>query len=98
MFLQRAGAHGFYLLPVRHAGNGLGWGYFLACQQNLKPNVPIAFIDGQNLFYSAKNAFGHMYPNYDVLALAASLCKARCWQLEQVRFYSGIPDAADDAF
>ena len=58
----------------------------------------IAFVDGQNLFYAAKNAFGHHYPNYDVAALAASLCKTRGWQLDEVRFYSGIPDAADDAF
>jgi uncharacterized LabA/DUF88 family protein len=58
----------------------------------------IAFVDGQNLFFAAKNAFGHHYPNYDVAALAASLCQMRGWQLEEVRFYSGIPDAADDAF
>jgi uncharacterized LabA/DUF88 family protein len=58
----------------------------------------VAFIDGQNLFFAAKNAFGHRYPNYDVAALSASLCKTRGWQLEDVRFYSGIPDAADDAF
>ncbi len=23
----------------------------------------IAFIDGQNLFYAVKNAFGHTFPN-----------------------------------
>jgi len=30
----------------------------------------IAFVDGQNLFYAAKEAFGYSHPNYDVLALA----------------------------
>jgi hypothetical protein len=24
------------------------------------------FIDGQNLFHAAKEAFGYSYPNYDV--------------------------------
>jgi uncharacterized LabA/DUF88 family protein len=58
----------------------------------------IAFVDRQNLFFAAKNAYGHHYPNYDVAALATSLCTTRGWQLEEVRFYTGIPDAADDAF
>jgi uncharacterized LabA/DUF88 family protein len=58
----------------------------------------VAFIDGQNLFYAAKNAFGYNFPNYEVSALAASLCRTQGWQLDQVRFYSGIPDVADDAF
>ena len=30
----------------------------------------VAFIDGQNLFHGAREAFGHTYPNYDVKALA----------------------------
>jgi uncharacterized LabA/DUF88 family protein len=58
----------------------------------------IAFVEGQNLFFAAKNAFGYHYPNYDVAALSASLCKTRGWHLEEVRFYSGVPDAADDSF
>ena len=33
----------------------------------------IAFFDGQNLFYAAKEAFGHTYPNYDPLALAQAV-------------------------
>ncbi len=36
----------------------------------------IAFVDGQNLFRSAKTAFGHRYPNYDILALATAVCAA----------------------
>ena len=29
----------------------------------------VAFVDGQNLFYAAKIAFGYSFPNYDVRAL-----------------------------
>ena len=56
----------------------------------------VAFIDGQNLFHSARGAFGHTYPNYDVLALAERLCRMQGWQLAQVRFYTGIPSRTDD--
>jgi uncharacterized LabA/DUF88 family protein len=58
----------------------------------------IAFVDGQNLFYAARNAFGHKFPNYDVSALSAALCGQKGWNLTQVRFYTGIPDASDNAF
>ena len=58
----------------------------------------IAFVDGQNLFYAAKNAFGYGYPNYDVAALAATVCRQQNWSLAQVRFYTGFPDAADNAY
>ncbi len=57
-----------------------------------------AFVDGQNLFYAAKNAFGYGHPNYDVTALASAVCQRQNWNLGQVRFYTGVPDAADDAF
>ncbi|MGO8676640.1 MAG: NYN domain-containing protein [Limisphaerales bacterium] len=55
------------------------------------------FIDGQNLFYAAKNAFGCPYPNYEVAALADAVCRRQNWSLSQVRFYTGIPDATDNA-
>ncbi|HXR04291.1 MAG TPA: hypothetical protein VN836_06240 [Verrucomicrobiae bacterium] len=35
----------------------------------------VAFIDGQNLFYAAKTAFGYKHPNYDPKALATRLCE-----------------------
>jgi len=57
-----------------------------------------AFIDGQNLYHAAREAFGYTYPNYDVLALARSICDRQGWQLDQVRFYTGIPDPTDDPF
>ena len=65
------------------------------------PEIPavkraVTFIDGQNLFYSAKEAFGYTFPNYDVTALSAAVCRQCGCTLAQVRFYTGIPDAADD--
>ena len=57
----------------------------------------IVFFDGQNLFHAARSAFGYNYPNYDVKALAQTICAARGLQLCQVRFYTGVPDPADNA-
>lgn len=61
------------------------------------PNA-IEFVDGQNLFYGVKEAFGCLFPNYDVLALASRLCADQGWSLVQIRFYTGVPHAADDPF
>jgi uncharacterized LabA/DUF88 family protein len=58
----------------------------------------VAFIGGQNLYHRAKRAFGYTYPNYDVEKLAKAVCDARGWRLDGVRFYTGVPSAADDAF
>lgn len=58
----------------------------------------VVFVDGQNLFHAAKDAFGYPYPNYDVAALARRLCDDQGWTLAQVRFYTGVPDAADNPF
>jgi uncharacterized LabA/DUF88 family protein len=56
----------------------------------------VAFIDGQNLFHSARAAFGYNHPNYDVLALADRPCRLQAWRLAQVRFYTGIPAKSDE--
>ena len=56
----------------------------------------IAFVDGQNLFHAAREAFGYDEPNYDVGALARQVCRSRGWQLTEVRFYTGIPDASNN--
>lgn len=56
----------------------------------------IAFIDGQNLFYAAKLAFGRGFPDYDPRALAAVLCEQRGWSLICTRFYTGVPGAAEN--
>jgi len=57
----------------------------------------VAFVDGQNLFHAARGAFGHGHPNYDVKALAESVSNRMAWQLEQVRFYTGVPRHSDNA-
>ena len=67
------------------------------------PNEPpvsrtVAFVDGQNLFYSAKSAFGYPYPNFDVLKLARQVCGAKGWVLTETRFYTGVPDRSDNPF
>jgi len=58
----------------------------------------ITFIDGQNLFHAAKEAFGISYPSYDVRKLSQAVCDDEGWDLKQVRFYTGIPTADDDRF
>jgi uncharacterized LabA/DUF88 family protein len=57
-----------------------------------------AFFDGQNLFHSAKSAFGYTFPNFDPLALAKAVCASKGWELADTRFYTGVPDASDNAF
>jgi len=66
----------------------------------LEPAVKrtVAFIDGQNLFHAAKEAFGYPYPNYDARALPEAVCRSQGWSLIESRFYTGVPDAADDPF
>jgi uncharacterized LabA/DUF88 family protein len=58
----------------------------------------VAFMDGQNLFHSVRGSFGYSYPNFDLLALAKTICASQGWELAQVRFYTGIPDPSDDGF
>ena len=57
-----------------------------------------AFVDGQNLFYATKEAFGYTFPNYDFPALADEVCGASGWILEKVYFYTGIPSVQDNPF
>jgi len=56
----------------------------------------IAFIDGQNLYHHAREAFGVTHPNYDVLALARTICQSKGWFFKAARFYTGTPELADD--
>lgn len=46
----------------------------------------VAFVDGQNLFHAAREAFGYTYPNYDVLALGRRICEGKAWGLS-TRFH-----------
>jgi len=52
----------------------------------------VLFVDGQNLFHAVKKAFGYTYPNYDILKLSQAICSARGWNVQEIRFYTGIPD------
>mgnify|MGYP001609717386 CR=1 FL=1 len=58
----------------------------------------VSFFDGQNLFHSAKQAFGYTWPNFDPVALTESICAGNGWNVSGVRFYTGVPDAADKPF
>ena len=58
----------------------------------------IGFIDGQNLFYAARQAFGYSYPNFDPKRLTEVVAAARGWMPAGTRFYTGVPDAADNPF
>jgi uncharacterized LabA/DUF88 family protein len=56
----------------------------------------IAFIDGQNLFASARDAFAIRAPSFDVVALSRAIAATRGWEVREVRFYSGVPTARDN--
>ena len=56
----------------------------------------MAFVDGQNLYRHAKDAFGHHHPNYDPLKLHSAVCAANGWIPNLVRFYTGVPNALKD--
>jgi uncharacterized LabA/DUF88 family protein len=50
------------------------------------------FIDGQNLFKGAEEAFGYNFPNYSPMRLATRICQDRPgWNLGDIHFYTGIP-------
>ena len=61
-----------------------------------QPKRAIAFIDGQNLYHHAKEAFGHKHPNFDPMKLSDAICKEKGWVNQGVRFYTGVPDARRD--
>ena len=64
-----------------------------------EPNIKraVAFVDGQNLFYAVKKAFGYTYPNFDPKALAECICRSKGWHLDGTYFYTGLPDRGDDS-
>jgi len=63
-----------------------------------KEKRAIVFVDGQNLFHAARSAFGYHYPNYDIAKLGRLTCEKHGWVCTAIRFYTGVPDANDDAF
>jgi len=56
----------------------------------------VVFVDGQNLFNQAKNAFGYRVPNDDPAKLGRAVCQSHGWILQETRFYTGIPDPSKD--
>jgi len=56
----------------------------------------VVFVDGQNLFYGAREAFGYQYPNYEISKLAQQVCQSQNWNLLRTHFYTGVPDPVDD--
>ena len=55
------------------------------------------FVDGQNLFHAARAAFDRTYPDYDVHALGRAICASNGWAASEIRFYTGLPEASDNA-
>lgn len=61
----------------------------------------VAFIDGQNLFFAAKEAFGYDYFNSDPLKLVMEICKNQIKNgctTSQVRFYTGVHERQVNPF
>jgi uncharacterized LabA/DUF88 family protein len=75
--------------PVTVPGGVFFWGMGMADEPAVK--YAMAFIDGQNLYQHAKDAFGHHHPNYDPIKLHAAVCAHHEWKPNLVRFYTGIP-------
>ena len=56
----------------------------------------VAFIDGQNLYHGAKEAFGYNFPNFDARKLVGTVCAIQGWEFSACRFYTGVPDPSDN--
>ena len=70
------------------------------------PKKVIVFFDGQNLYHGAKDAWHphkgsegiYSWPSYDVELLAQFLVNRQSGrELEQIRFYTGIPHPIDES-
>lgn len=56
----------------------------------------MGFFDAQNLYRHAKDAFGHIHPNFDPTKLHRAVCAEHEWTPNLVRFYTGVPEQARD--
>lgn len=56
----------------------------------------MGFFDAQNLYRHAKDAFGHIHPNFDPTKLHAAVCATHSWTPNLCRFYTGVPEHARD--
>ena len=70
----------------RKASNGVIFMERQICAHRASSKKAFVFVDGQNLFHAAREAFGYRYPNYDVLKLAELICRKQKWQLECTTF------------
>ena len=50
------------------------------------------FIDGQNIFKTAKAVFGYNHPNFDVVKMCQLACNSNGWEVGKIYFYTGLPD------
>jgi len=58
----------------------------------------VVFIDGQNLYHAVRENFGYTYPNYNVKLLSEAVCNKKGWEIDEIRFYTGVPDLEDNPF
>ena len=89
-----------HLLPIRLLNKDSDGVIFGGLIMTIEPENKrvFVFVDGQNLFYQAKEAFGYQYPNYDISKLAQAVCAQKGWQINRIFFYTGIPDPGDSPF
>jgi uncharacterized LabA/DUF88 family protein len=50
-----------------------------------------SFIDGQNVYQSARELFGYNHPNFDPSKLHEQICSSQNWTPVEVRLYTGLP-------
>jgi uncharacterized LabA/DUF88 family protein len=78
----------------------LGRGYLFKdeCMALIEPALKraVAFVDGQNLFPHSKEAFGYHFPNFDIEKLVKTIVAAEGWNIVEIYFYTGMPDAGAD--
>lgn len=60
--------------------------------EGASPLYAMGFFDAQNLYRHAKDAFGHIHPNFDPVKLHAAVCAEHGWTPNMTRFYTGVPE------
>ncbi len=58
-----------------------------------------AYVDAQNLFNGAKEAFdefgGYEFPGYDPVKLTEAICRIQGWTFVKLHIYTGLPAPSD---
>lgn len=52
--------------------------------------IAAVFVDGQSLYHSVREAFGHRQPNFDVAALSRAVADDLGLRIGQINFYTGL--------